>query len=917
MNRKISAVLAVSLLAFWGCDFTKDSASAESTTVTAPVSTVTSDGKVVDGYIKNATVCVDLNKNDTCDADEPKANSNENGEYTLEYQKTDAPIIAYGGVNTATGNSFEGILKSYSDILTPVTSIVAELIASGMDKQSAEEKVAKILNIPADSIYKDPVAEAEKNPELLKANLKIQKTLELLSPNPKQTLKSVSELIKTQDLSSLEDVVYYYPDANESVKNNVKAFLETVDSQNVTTPQAYENIVELAKEKTKEFIKDNKELNSTALKEDISRCSFNPDLDDSSYTDTPPNNGQNIPYFTVGTKPSDIEAAFNYARSKDPSVETNLTLPSEEVWNSMSQEEQALYILNKERTDRGLKPFEGVVPFNTPNSLAQVAQNYTEVLFKSNTLAHDLDGSVTERITRVIPEDKIEFIPYNESLYAEGNSFKLDPVPLIKAIYTWIYADANVASGEAWGHRAMCLMKVPDDDFGIKGAEGIIAFGMKQGEDYAMYPGFKSSVVVMNAINPSPEWSGVYKLPALCYASKLQTPFTRYTNGTIYDTNTSLTWQDINLTVDTRENGINYCQNLELGGYDDWRLPTSQELSTYYTNAIKNGVTPNLAQINSNIMVATDGFVITINGAEKYNMPAGAISHAFSDSQQGDIRCVRGGETNTTQPAGHDLIADSQKQTVEDNSTKLMWINNYRLAGRANNYYGTIYCNNLDFAGFKDWRMPHAQELSTFHKKAHEENVTLNYYTSYCIAEATIEGPSKYVIVQESDSYPDLKIGDIVSFGSTAGIRCVRDTNATQTDTIPPAIPEANTTDPDLITISSRESDYQTYNYLEFNYTCTEENNTVRCKDINVTFTGEPNTKLYKLGQQGELETLMGTLNENGELNVTFYDANMSYIKNDLRENDIHYDDQLGEFVLVDENGNISKINSLWVEFHQ
>jgi len=59
--------------------------------------------------------------------------------------------------------------------------------------------------------------------------------------------------------------------------------------------------------------------------------------------------GNNIPYFTVGTKVSDIEAAFNYARGKDSTINKKLTLPSQDVWDAMSQEERALYILNQER----------------------------------------------------------------------------------------------------------------------------------------------------------------------------------------------------------------------------------------------------------------------------------------------------------------------------------------------------------------------------------------------------------------------------------------------------------------------------------------------------------------------------------------------------------------------------------------
>jgi len=55
--------------------------------------------------------------------------------------------------------------------------------------------------------------------------------------------------------------------------------------------------------------------------------------------------------------------------------------------------------------------------------------------------------------------------------------------------------------------------------------------------------------------------------------------FKKNSNGTVTDNNTGLMWQEI-----PTSEGFNwkdakaYCENLELGGYDDWRLPTAKEL---------------------------------------------------------------------------------------------------------------------------------------------------------------------------------------------------------------------------------------------------------------------------------------------------------------------------------------------------
>lgn len=55
--------------------------------------------------------------------------------------------------------------------------------------------------------------------------------------------------------------------------------------------------------------------------------------------------------------------------------------------------------------------------------------------------------------------------------------------------------------------------------------------------------------------------------------------FTTNNNGTISDEATGLMWQqqDSNKGMDW-ESALNYCENLSLAGYTDWRLPTAKEL---------------------------------------------------------------------------------------------------------------------------------------------------------------------------------------------------------------------------------------------------------------------------------------------------------------------------------------------------
>ena len=63
--------------------------------------------------------------------------------------------------------------------------------------------------------------------------------------------------------------------------------------------------------------------------------------------------------------------------------------------------------------------------------------------------------------------------------------------------------------------------------------------------------------------------------PALVYGK-----YTNNGDGTITDQMTGLSWQTIEVRPRKWEQALAYCEQLELGGFTDWRLPTIKELST-------------------------------------------------------------------------------------------------------------------------------------------------------------------------------------------------------------------------------------------------------------------------------------------------------------------------------------------------
>ena len=51
-------------------------------------------------------------------------------------------------------------------------------------------------------------------------------------------------------------------------------------------------------------------------------------------------------------------------------------------------------------------------------------------------------------------------------------------------------------------------------------------------------------------------------------------------DGTVTDTETGLMWQQDEALYMNWETALSYCEDLELAGYDDWRLPNINELQS-------------------------------------------------------------------------------------------------------------------------------------------------------------------------------------------------------------------------------------------------------------------------------------------------------------------------------------------------
>lgn len=156
------------------------------------------DGTAVDGYLSGATVCLDTNGNLTCDLDEAQTVTDANGKFTLNIADADgndnARIICRGGIDTASGAAFSGIMISPVSkgadgyMVSPMTSMVAKLCASNSDAdvEAAQKTVAAALGLSSSDfadLARDPVALAGRDAtkrSVYEAALELQKSIEIM-----------------------------------------------------------------------------------------------------------------------------------------------------------------------------------------------------------------------------------------------------------------------------------------------------------------------------------------------------------------------------------------------------------------------------------------------------------------------------------------------------------------------------------------------------------------------------------------------------------------------------------------------------------------------------------------------------------------------------------------------------------------
>ena len=166
--------------------------------------------------------------------------------------------------------------------------------------------------------------------------------------------------------------------------------------------------------------------------------------------------------------------------------------------------------------------------------------------------------------------------------------------------------------------------------------------------------------------------------------------------------------------------GVQYCKQLRLGGYDDWRMANMKEGHTIAHYAAARPT------IHAKYFKDVDPGIPGYGDRGKGGMWAGPIApdHNNSGWHLGFIdghfmgyprggykttRCVRA-DNNGTYFLPE--LVENGDGTVTEKVADLMWVQEVE-SGKLDWEEALQYCEDLDYAGYKDWKLPGNKELTS------------------------------------------------------------------------------------------------------------------------------------------------------------------------------------------------------------
>jgi hypothetical protein len=263
-TKTLLTVMSVSLLS--GCFSLKDDDDDDK----VETATTSMSGKVADGYLTGAKVCLDLNSNKICDANEPSTTSTAGGEFSIEgvtqAQLDSAPllveIIVGETIDEDTPNT--PIDKKYTltapagyAFISPLTTMVqSEIEDSGLSPEDAEgsvqAKLGTTLDLEADYVAgsgsgTDATEFARLHKVAQVTVVVLKKNIELVEQvlgGAEVSFEDLIGLIVKQVLTSLDSISTEVTAAGETFNPTTVAESDALDDANVDTATVEDDIAE-------------------------------------------------------------------------------------------------------------------------------------------------------------------------------------------------------------------------------------------------------------------------------------------------------------------------------------------------------------------------------------------------------------------------------------------------------------------------------------------------------------------------------------------------------------------------------------------------------------------------------------------------------------------------------------------------
>ena len=193
----------------------------------------------------------------------------------------------------------------------------------------------------------------------------------------------------------------------------------------------------------------------------------------------------------------------------------------------------------------------------------------------------------------------------------------------------------------------------------------------------------------------------------------------------VIDNITGLVWQrnlpaegcpnTINgLTICNKQEAVDYCNNLNYAGESDWRLPTPEEFATIKNFGQGPAIDSEKFPLPSSAKTFRTSRSTSSGKGWVVDFQKGETTDYEKDSEPLYVRCVRGEEL---EKPNFKIFTEGEDEIVYDYTNNLRWtkviVDDEGKAKELSWKLALQECENLEYAGESDWRLPNINELAS------------------------------------------------------------------------------------------------------------------------------------------------------------------------------------------------------------